>query len=300
MLQPYDLLEQLLSTIEDSVTESLAISDLSKAFSISAVHLQRLFKFAYGVPLAGYIRSRKLAASVEKLLKTDYHIIDIANEYGFSYEQAYIRAFKREYHITPGELRRSGAVIKVLPPLQIFPENILPNGALFGPDFVMVPGFQLIGRRSVVPFAQSVELPPQLAKNFWQEERFKIRNIAEPNVYYGLTRIREMRDGYSCYMPSVKVKDTSFIPDKMTADSFPSCMCARFRYIGRHHYFDINADVARGMYDAICAFANREGKKYKTLNDKLYFERISEEDYDGTYCRMEWFTPIQSLGERQA
>ena len=295
MLQPYDLMEQLLSTIEDNVTGSLTISDLSKDLSISAVHLQRLFKFAYGIPLAGYIRSRKLAASVEKLLTTDYHVIDIANEFGFSYEQAYIRAFKREYHITPGELRRSGAVIKVFPPLQIFPENKLPNGALFGPDIVMVPGFQLIGRCSVVPFDQSVVLPPRLAKSFWQEDSVKIRNIAEPNVYYGLTRIREIRDGYSHYMPSVKVKDISYVPEGMTADSFPSCMCARFRYIGRHHYYDITADVARGMYDAICDFANKEGKKYKTLHEKLYFERIRDEDYDGTYCRMEWFTPIYPL-----
>lgn len=295
MLQPYDLLEQLLSTIEESVTESFTITDLSKAFSISAVHLQRLFKFAYGIPLAGYIRSRKLAASVEKLLTTDYHIIDIANEYGFSYEQAYIRAFKKEYHITPGELRRSGEIIRVLPPLQIFPENKLPAGAVFGPDIVMVPGFQLIGKRSVVPFSQSVELPPQLAKSFWQEDSIRIENIAEPNVYYGLTRIHEIRDGYSFYMPSVRVKDISYIPEGMTADSFPSCMCARFRYIGKHHYYDINADMARGMYDAICAFANKEGKKYETLQEKLYFERIRDEDYDGTYCQMEWFTPIHPL-----
>lgn len=101
MLQPYDLMEQLLSDIEDHLTDMVTISDLSNRFYISAVHLQRLFKFAFGIPLAGYIRSRKLAASVEKLLSTDYRIIDIANEYGFTHEQAYIRAFKKEYGMTP-------------------------------------------------------------------------------------------------------------------------------------------------------------------------------------------------------
>ena len=295
MLPPYDLMEQILSTIEKNVTEALTISDLSRSVFLSEVHLQRLFKFAYGIPLAGYIRSRRLAASVQKLLTTDHRIIDIANEYDFRYEQTYIRAFKKEYHITPGELRKSGAVIKVLPPLQIFPENRLPNGAVFGPDIVMVPGFQLIGRRSAVPFDQSVALPPQLARKFWQEDSVRIRNIAEPGVYYGLTRIREVRDGYSWYMPSVKVTDTSCIPEGLTADSFSPCMCARFHYIGRHHYYDINADMARGMYDAIGAFAHKERRKYETFHDKLYFERIRDEDYDGTYCKMEWFTPIRPL-----
>ncbi len=295
MLQPYDLMEQLLSAIEDHITEPVTISDLSKRFYISAIHLQRLFKFAFGIPLAGYIRSRKLAASVEKLLSTDYRIIDIANEYGFTHEQAYIRAFKKEYCITPGELRRSGMVIKVLPPLQIFPKNKLPNGAMFGPDIVMVPEFQVIGRRFVVPFDQSVVLPPQLAKSFWEEDSFRIKNIVESSVYYGITRIDDLKDGYSYYMPSVKVKDISHIPEGMMADCFPTSMCARFHYIGRHHYYDINADMARGMYDAICDFANKEGKKYETQHQKLYFERISEEDYDGTYCQMEWFTPIHKL-----
>lgn len=295
MLQPYDLMEQLLSAIEDHITEMVTISDLSKKFYISEVHLQRLFKFAFGIPLAGYIRSRKLAASVEKLLSTEYRIIDIANEYGFTHEQAYIRAFKKEYHITPGELRRSGTVIKVSPPLQIFPENKLQSGAMFGPDIVMVPEFQVIGRRYVVPFDQSVVLPPQLAKSFWEEDSFRIKNIAETNVYYGVTRIGDLKDGYSYYMPSVKVNDISHIPEGMMADCFPTSMCARFHYIGKHHYYDINVDMARGMYDAICDFANKEGKKYEMQNQKLYFERISDEDYDGTYCQMEWFTPIRQL-----
>lgn len=295
MLQPYDLMKQLLFGIEDHITEVVTISDLAKRFYISEVHLQRLFKFAFGIPLAGYIRSRKLAASVEKLLSTDYRIIDIAHEYSFAHEQAYIRAFKKEYQITPGELRRSGTIVKVLPPLQIFPENKLPNGAMFGPDIVMVPRFQVIGRCFDVPFDQSVALPPKLAKRFWEEDSLRIQNIAEANVYYGITRIDDLRDGYSHYMPSVKVTDISHIPEGMTADYFPSGMCARFHYIGKHHYYDINADMARGMYDAICSFANREGKGYDTLHQKLYFERISDEDYDGTYCQMEWFTPICRL-----
>lgn len=295
MLQPYDLMEQLLFAIEDHITEVVTISDLAKRFYISEVHLQRLFKFAFGTPLAGYIRSRKLAASVEKLLSTDYRIIDIANEYGFAHEQAYIRAFKKEYQITPGELRRSGTIVKVLPPFQIFPENQLPNGVMFGPDIVMVPRFQVVGRRFDVPFDQSVALPPKLAKRFWEEDSLRIQNIAEANVYYGITRINDLKDGYSHYMPSVKVTDISHIPEGMTADCFPSGMCARFHYIGKHHYYDINADMARGMYDAICDFANREGKKYETLYQKLYFERISDEDFDGTYCQMEWFTPIRHL-----
>jgi hypothetical protein len=47
------------------------------------------------------------------------------------------------------------------------------------------------------------------------------------------------------------------------------------------------------MYDAIRKFTHVEHSKYKLLNDKVYFERIDTSLYDGTYCQMEWFTPIE-------
>lgn len=291
-LQPYDLMSETLYIIENHITESITITEISGMLSISPVHLQRLFKFAFGIPLASYIRSRKLAVGARLLMETDYHVIDIAYELGFTYEQTFIRAFKQEFGITPSGLRKSGPILKITPPLHMFPQNRLSEGALFGPDIVMVPEIYLIGRKSVVPFSQSVVVPPQLAKSFWFNDRIKIKGILEPDVYYGLTHIRDIKDGYSFYMPSVKVKKNAKIPFDLKKDVFPSCSCARFHYIGRHHYYDINVDIARGMYDAIVEFVNKEDKRYRTLNQELYFERIDSADYDGTYCQMEWFTPI--------
>lgn len=50
--------------------------------------------------------------------------------------------------------------------------------------------------------------------------------------------------------------------------------------------------MARGMYNAILDFENMPGNKYTSLYQKLYFERIDTASYDGTYCQMEWYTPI--------
>jgi AraC family transcriptional regulator len=50
------------------------------------------------------------------LLYTDKNILDIALDYGFDYEQSYIRAFKREFGITPGGLRKNGQMVKITPP----------------------------------------------------------------------------------------------------------------------------------------------------------------------------------------
>ncbi|NLO39587.1 MAG: hypothetical protein GX115_08975 [Ruminiclostridium sp.] len=78
----------------------------------------------------------------------------------------------------------------------------------------------------------------------------------------------------------------------LDCDEFPASLCARFHYIGPHNYYDINADIARGMYEAIVAFANDKSTKYDSFHNRLYFEKIDTTSYDDTYCQMEWFTPV--------
>jgi AraC family transcriptional regulator len=70
-------------------------------------------------------------------------------------------------------------------------------------------------------------------------------------------------------------------------------LCAKFRYIGQHHYSEINRNVACSMYEAIMKFTHAEHSNYKLLNDKVFFERIDTSVYDGTYCQMEWYAPVE-------
>ena len=93
MLKPYDLLENILIDIEKGIKEGIDSNALADKYSISEGHIRRLFRFAFNQPLAGYIRSRKLSASLYDILKTDLNVIDIALDYGYSFEQTYIRAF---------------------------------------------------------------------------------------------------------------------------------------------------------------------------------------------------------------
>ena len=123
MLRPYDLIENILLDIENGIREDVNASTLAEKYSISERHLRRLFKFAFNQSIAGYIRSRRLAATLDDLLETDFNILDIALEYGFDYEQTYINAFKREFRITPGNLRKSWRIVKIKPPLRLFMEE---------------------------------------------------------------------------------------------------------------------------------------------------------------------------------
>ena len=106
MLRQHNLLENVLTDIEEGIGKGVYTNTLAEKHALSEGHLRRLFRFAFRQPIASYIRSRKLTASLDDLLKTDSNILNIALNYGFSYEQSFIRAFKSEFGMTPGDFRK--------------------------------------------------------------------------------------------------------------------------------------------------------------------------------------------------
>ncbi|MDR0448274.1 MAG: helix-turn-helix transcriptional regulator [Treponema sp.] len=136
MARPYDLLENILIDIEKDICNGININILAEKYSLSDRHLRRLFQFAFKQPIAGYIRFRRLVASLDVLLNTNTKILAIALDYGFEYEQSYIRAFKHEFGVTPGDLRKTGAVLKVMLPLYLFNAKKTNYGMLLGPCLI--------------------------------------------------------------------------------------------------------------------------------------------------------------------
>ncbi|MCL2764773.1 MAG: helix-turn-helix domain-containing protein [Treponema sp.] len=295
MLKPDELLNNVLLNIENGIRDDIRVNDLARQFKLSPGHLQRLFRFAFKQTLAGYMRSRRLAESLDDLLKTNSNILDIALNYGFGYEQSYIRAFKNEFGITPGELRKSRQIVKVKPPIFLFDENRLSDGVIFGPDIVMVPQFHIAGNSHRIPFNDSITLAPELAKHFWKNDRAGIKNAVNPNVYIGLTCNINCEEKCSDYITAVQVKNEKNFAQGYKRYTFRDSLCARFRYIGQHHYYELNRNIMKAMYNAIEKYSGDGQAKYILLNDRIYFEKIDTSLYDGRYCQMEWFTPVADI-----
>jgi AraC family transcriptional regulator len=291
MLKLYDLLENILFDIENNIKNNINASALSKKYNFSESHLRRLFSFVFNQSVASYIRSRILTATLNDILETDNDIIDIALKYGFEYEQSYIRTFKREFGITPGHLRKTRQVIQIKPPLHLFDERRLDNGILFGPDFVMVPRFHVIGKRHHLSF-KDLPTEPLLTKQFWENERRQIKETVNPHACINLSCNLNLEEGHFDYVPSLQVENLKNIPSGLSGETFDTSMCVRFRYIGQHHYYEINGDVVSMMYNAVSNFAQDKNAKYVLIHEKSNFVKIDERLYDGTYCQMEWYTPV--------
>jgi AraC family transcriptional regulator len=92
--------------VETRLDEEIALSSVAKEAGISQWHFQRIFKALTGETLKTYIRSRRLAGSLDRLLTTDLRVLDIALLAGFESQEAFARAFAGASPSTPSAVCR--------------------------------------------------------------------------------------------------------------------------------------------------------------------------------------------------
>lgn len=93
--------------IQRNDDEKLSLSYLSNELGYSEFYISRKFKEISGMQYRDYLRYRKLAFALKELRDTKSGILDIALKYGFSSHEAFTRAFKEAYDITPSEYRQN-------------------------------------------------------------------------------------------------------------------------------------------------------------------------------------------------
>lgn len=92
--------------IKEQKNEELTLSCIAQSVGYSEFYVSRKFSEIAGMQLRDYLRGRKLAFALKDIRDTDDVILDIALRYGFSSHEAFTRAFKLSYGVTPSEYRR--------------------------------------------------------------------------------------------------------------------------------------------------------------------------------------------------
>lgn len=109
MEQWYRNIQSVIDTIDICIKnesdEKLTLMALSKELGYSDYYTSRKFKEIFGMTLKDYIRCRKLAFALIDLRDTDMSILQLAVKYGFSSNEAFTRAFKQIYGVTPSKYR---------------------------------------------------------------------------------------------------------------------------------------------------------------------------------------------------
>jgi AraC-like DNA-binding protein/mannose-6-phosphate isomerase-like protein (cupin superfamily) len=93
--------------IEDNLTSSLSLHQLSNYLHITERHLSRLFSEKVGQSFSHYVQEKRVQKSMELLLETDWAISRIAEETGFESVHYYTRVFTRKIGVPPGQFRKT-------------------------------------------------------------------------------------------------------------------------------------------------------------------------------------------------
>lgn len=105
--------------------EALTLTYLSKQFGYSEYHMTRKFKEISGMQFRDYLSKRKLAFALKELRDSQKSILDIALSYGFSTHEAFSRAFKHTYGISPSAYRKDPKPIVLRSKLNPFDRYLL-------------------------------------------------------------------------------------------------------------------------------------------------------------------------------
>ncbi len=87
--------------------EALTLHALASLLGYSPFYTTRKFREISGMPLRTYLRQRKLAFALKEVRDSNKSILDIAVDYGFSSHEAFTRAFRMTYGITPSAYRKN-------------------------------------------------------------------------------------------------------------------------------------------------------------------------------------------------
>jgi AraC family transcriptional regulator len=99
--------------LHDRFAEQLTVAEVAAAVGVHPVHLARVFRLHYGMPVGGYVRGLRLDWAAGRLAAADgadgadQNIAQIALLAGFYDQSHFTRAFKHRFGLTPRAYRRA-------------------------------------------------------------------------------------------------------------------------------------------------------------------------------------------------
>ncbi|MDD6273583.1 MAG: helix-turn-helix transcriptional regulator [Clostridiaceae bacterium] len=117
-------IQSIVDEIDQSIIlhrdDALTLQMLSKRLGYSEYYVTRKFREVSGMQLRSYLRCRKLAFALIEVRDSDRDLLDIAFDYGYSSHEAFTRAFKSLYGVSPSAYRKNPVPVVLRTKIQPF------------------------------------------------------------------------------------------------------------------------------------------------------------------------------------
>lgn len=172
-------MNQAVEYLEENLANEISYEEAAKRATCSTHHFQRMFSMMTDIPVAEYVRRRRLTLSAQELQSPDMKILDIALKYGYESPDSFTRAFQRLHGILPSAAREQGITLKAYPRISFY---LLLKG-----DMEM--DYKIVEKQEFKVFGKTIETTQVEGQCFGDIKRFldhchdvgvveKIRNIA--------------------------------------------------------------------------------------------------------------------------
>ena len=99
-------IKEALEYIDSHLDEPMSIESIARIFHFSPYYFHRMFSVIVGKSIAAHIRDRRLMLACTQLANTDKSVLSISLDCGYNSAQAFSRAFRDTYGLSPSEYRR--------------------------------------------------------------------------------------------------------------------------------------------------------------------------------------------------
>lgn len=111
MLTIYEQIQEAVDLVEAEPSGSVSAAAAARCAGMSLRSFHRYFPALTGYRFGEYSRKRRLSAALDQLSASDRSILSIAIEYGYDSHEAFTRAFKSEFGVTPSTFRSGEAPV---------------------------------------------------------------------------------------------------------------------------------------------------------------------------------------------
>jgi AraC family transcriptional regulator len=214
--------------IESHFAQEIDLAEVAAVTCVSRYHVSRAFGLATGLSLMRYVRGRRLTEAARALALGAPDILAVAIEAGYGSHEAFTRAFRDQFGLTPEALRAQGNLnnIQLMEPIKM-DETLLTN--VQPPRFENGPTLLIAGLSERYSSETSAGIPAQ-----WQRFAPHLGHIPGQigHVTFGVL-CNSDDAGNTEYISGVAVSDFARVPKELTRLRIPEQKYAVFSH-GEH------------------------------------------------------------------
>lgn len=244
-------IERAIWHIETHLAEPFSLEETARVAGFSKFHFSRSFGFIVGLSPSAYARARRLSIAAVALADGASDILGLALDVGYNSHEAFTRAFRDQFGVSPEQLRATGhtRILQLVEPRSL---TNMPSIQLAEPEITKRGPLLLAGLPKHFQFSDRGAIP-----GLWQQFAPLIAQLPTtgPGVTFGVVAAPPPGEEGFEYAPSVQIKSADDLPEGLKAIRIAEHPFAIFRHSG--HIAEMPA-VCNAVYGEWCATSSHK------------------------------------------